>query len=261
MLRGESNDLNGDPHFRTWSGLQFDFHGGCDLVLLNNPSFADGLGLTIHIRTAIQTWWSYIATAAIQIGDEILEVTGGTGKIPYYINGVLTDDMKTGDATLAGFNVHFRRTNDLQSHIRIDLGNGDAISFETFKSFVRVNVNDKTGKSFANSVGLLGSYPTGQKIARDGETIMEDANEFGREWQVRASEPHLFQEVVGPQHPAKCTMPDETKKATERRRLGEAVLTENDAAMACSHIVSNKDRDGCIFDVLATNDLDMAGSY
>jgi hypothetical protein len=41
----------GDPHFKTWRGQHFDFHGECDLVLLHSSEFGSGLGLDIHIRT------------------------------------------------------------------------------------------------------------------------------------------------------------------------------------------------------------------
>lgn len=37
----------GDPHFETWTGEKFDFHGACDLKLLESRSH----NLTIHIRT------------------------------------------------------------------------------------------------------------------------------------------------------------------------------------------------------------------
>ena len=39
------------PNFSLLSGKEFDFHGGCDLVLLQNPSFSNGLGLNVHVRT------------------------------------------------------------------------------------------------------------------------------------------------------------------------------------------------------------------
>lgn len=43
----------GDPHFQTWTGLRFDYHGECDLVLLSAPMFEGG-PLDIHIRTKIR---------------------------------------------------------------------------------------------------------------------------------------------------------------------------------------------------------------
>ena len=79
-------------------------------------------------------------------------------------------------------------------------------------------MDDKSGKE--NSVGLYGTYPTGEKIARDGETIMEDDIRFGQEWQVDFTRPNLFHRYVGPQYPEKCAMPTLAKKRNGRRRLG-----------------------------------------
>lgn len=37
--------ISGDPHIATWSGFTYDFHGGCDLVMVHNPTFNNGQGL------------------------------------------------------------------------------------------------------------------------------------------------------------------------------------------------------------------------
>lgn len=252
----------GDPHYITWSGEHFDFQGECDLLLLENPSFADGLGMTIHTRTEIKSNWSYVAVAAIKIGDSVLELEGGTDTVSHRIDGLETPNMVTGDATLGDFSVHFNRINAHQSKARVDLGHGDAISMETFKDFVRINIKDKSKKAFVGSNGLLGVYPTGQRTTRDGVTVMEDDNMFGQEWQVRfGEEPALFHNEGSVSYPTKCVMPEQTPMKQETsRRLGEVSITQEDAAFACAR-VSEADRDACIFDVMATYDLDMAGSY
>ena len=67
----------GDPHFKTWAGEFYDFHGVCDLVLIKNPEFKNGLGMHIHLRTTRTRMWSYVSSAAIRIGEDILEVIGG----------------------------------------------------------------------------------------------------------------------------------------------------------------------------------------
>jgi hypothetical protein len=122
-------------------------------------------------------------------------------------------------------------------------------------------VKPKGARTFLGSVGLMGSYPNGKLLARNGTTVIEDVNDFGQEWQVLDSEPMLFHSVEGAQHPAKCEMPTEANASVDRRRrLGENTISDEDAARACSR-VSAADRDSCIFDVLATNDLTMAGSY
>ena len=71
----------------------------------------------------------------------------------------------------------------------------------------------------------------------------------------------LFHSVGKVQAPMKCMLPDERARMTQkRRRLGESMLTEGDAAVACAR-VSKQDRDACIFDVLALNDIDAAAAY
>lgn len=72
------NLLRSDPHFKTWTGDKFDFHGECDLVLLQNPEFSSGLGMHVHIRTKLQgPRFSSVETAALRIGEDTLEVQSG----------------------------------------------------------------------------------------------------------------------------------------------------------------------------------------
>merc|ERR1712151_340570 len=71
---------NGDPHFKTWKNEHFEYHGQCDLVLVKDEKFADGLGIDVQIRTKLVRFWSYIKSAAIRIGSDILEVEGGEGE-------------------------------------------------------------------------------------------------------------------------------------------------------------------------------------
>ena len=216
--------------------------------------------MDIHVRTKIDSWWSFIEAAVLRIGDQTLEIKGGMEQIPYWINGKETANMETGETTLGDFPVKFRRLNPFQSMARIDLGNGDALSIETFKHFVRVNIKDKSKKAFKGSMGLLGVYPAGKKVARDGTTVIDDAIEFGMEWQVKSTEPWFFHSLEGVQHPEACALPNSNAHEKAQRRLGESALTYGEANLACSHAES-KDRKDCVFDVLATNDLEMAASY
>jgi len=252
---------SGDPHFKTWGGDRFDFHGGCDLVLVKNEYFANGKGFNIHIRTHIKTWWSYIEAAVVQIGDNTMEISGAEGGW-IWLNGEKDGHgIESGDAALGGYSIHSKRINEYQTTTRIDLGDNNAISIETFKHFVRVNLKPKTQASFYGSTGLLGSFPEGKMVARDGVTIMEDTNEYGQEWMVHPSEPMLFHDFTASEHPLQCTMPDQEQKKEARRRLGELAITEMDAAQACARVTDGVERDLCIFDVMATNDKDIAGSY
>jgi peptidyl-Lys metalloendopeptidase len=101
----------GDPHFKTWHGSHFDFHGECDLVLLDAPSFDGGRGLRIHVRTQISSnhQYSYVAGLALQIGNDILEV-GGHGE--YWFNRRQAGDVDTEKkpAGIDGHRLYFATT-------------------------------------------------------------------------------------------------------------------------------------------------------
>ncbi|CAB9520583.1 expressed unknown protein [Seminavis robusta] len=89
----------------------------------------------------------------------------------------------------------------------------------------------------------------------------EDPNAFGKEWQVQSTEPMLFHNINGAQHPETCEMPDEDERAaTKKRRLGASAVTREDAEIACAR-VGEESYERCIFDVLATNDVGFAGAY
>jgi len=231
-------------------------------MTLQNPEFANGLGLDIHIRTKIKTWWSYIDTAVIRIGSDTLEVQGGKNTATFWINGERHDLPEHDgelEATLGGNAIHYSNLSQKTKNFRVHAARGVWISLQTFNDFVRVNVKADDGKKakMNGAVGLMGTFPSGQMLDREGD-LVKDTDEFGKEWQVRATEIKLFHSVEGVQHPEECRMPDSS--TDKSRRLGESLITEDDAALACAR-VSEKERDNCIFDVLATNDKEMAGSY
>jgi hypothetical protein len=57
-----------------------------------------------------------------------------------------------------------------------------------------------------------------------------------------------------------CILPSAMHVEEKRRRLGEAVVSETMAELACA-TVTGMERDACVFDVLATDDVEMAGAY
>jgi len=256
------NGAFGDPHVRTWGGEHFEYHGACDLVLVHNPDFANGLGMDIHIRNKRVKRWSYIDAAVLRIGDETFEIKGGVNTNEFWVNGVLGNSaLENGllPETIAGYAITFDWLKGITGNRRrfaIDLGNGEQVVFKTFQYFIRVNIIAVKEENFKSSVGLMGTYPEGKKVARDMTTILEDYNQFGQEWQVLPGEPMLFHTVEGAQAPEMCEMPI---MATSRR-LAESSITMAEAEIACSR-VDEDDRDACIFDVLATEDKDMAGAY
>jgi hypothetical protein len=247
--------VNGDPHFKTWRGLHFDYHGECDLVLAHSPSFESGLGLDVHVRTQIRRDFSYIAAAALRIGTDILEVAS---QGVYYLNGEAGADLPN---TISGYTVSHTQPNDHQHVFDVDLGDDEHILIKVFKDFVSVMFDSARFKHFGDSVGIMGGFEKGRMLARNGGTVLDDPNEFGQEWQVLDSEPKLFQTNRLPQHPQVCAMPPPKLVSQVRRRLSESTTDEVAAEKACAHW--SKGKDDCIFDVLATGDLEMAigGAY
>jgi hypothetical protein len=256
---------SGDPHFKTWSGEHFDYHGLCDLVLLKNHDFKSGLGMDIHIRSKKFKEWSYISNAAIRIGDDTLEVMGSTDGegLQYWVNGVKGDSISKDTMasilpfTLSGYPVSFRRVKSRASGLTVDLGDAASINIGTWKNLVRVDMHGTTAADFGTSLGLMGSFEDGKHMARDSKTELHDNNSFGQEWQVLSSEPMLFHAVEGVQHPELCVSPS---AVDVKRRLRESLITQEEAEIACSR-VSPEDHDLCVFDVMATNDGDVAGAY
>ena len=243
----------------TWHGERFEYHGQCDLELATDPDFAGGLGLAVHIRTEIVRSWSYIKVAAIKIGKDILEVQGGADVNHYWINKEYQGTL----LTFGGFPIKYHKANSKSHSFMIDLSRGHKIEIRTYKQFVRVNFENPPKELFSNVVGLLGDFTTGKKLARDGVTVLEDVNKYGQEWQVLPSTPQLFHIVSGPQAPLEeCILPKKIRSAEKRRRLGAKKVTELEAEAACDMVgVPESERDACVMDVLAVDDLDIAGVY
>jgi len=251
----------GDPHMKTWVGEKYDFHGVCDLVMLSNPGFDNGRGMHIHIRNKRTRVWSYISTAAVSIGKETLQIVGGADSNTYFLNGVEQDADSNNSAgvldNFAGHKLEYERISDVSVEYRVLLKSGSSIVFKTWNGLVSVKMYNPMKEDFDGSLGLLGSYPNGAKLARDNVTIISDTNTFGQEWQVIDTEPKLFNEREGPQFPTKCDIPDSSDM---RRRLASSSITIETANTACA-LVGADEKDLCIFDVLATNNIESAGAY
>ena len=253
---------NGDPHFKTWKNEHFEYHGQCDLVLAKDETFADDIGLDVQIRTKVVRYWSYIKNAAIRIGNDILEVEGGPetdATNHYWYNLEYQGKMET----LGGFPVTYHQRGGIKRTFEIDLSSkypGQKIVIATYKEFVRVDFVDGTEEAYGKTKGLLGDFKTGHTLARDGTTILNDFWEYGNEWQVLPFENMLFHEVSDPQFPERCIEPEDPR-GERRRKLSEATVTEAQAEAACAHLKDPLDRKDCLYDILATQDLDMVGAY
>ena len=253
---------NGDPHFKTWKKEHFEYHGQCDLVLAKDESFASDIGLEVQIRTKVVRFWSYIKNAAIRIGEDILEVEGGAeteATNHYWYNLAYQEKIET----LGGFPVTYHQPVAYKRRFEVDLSSkfpGQKIIISTYKEFVRVDFENGTEEAFGNTKGLLGDFNSGDTLARDGSTVLNDFWEYGNEWQVLPFENMLFHETSEPQFPQKCIQPEDPR-GDRRRKLAESTVSEAQAEAACAHLKDPLDRKDCLYDILATQDLDMVGAY
>jgi hypothetical protein len=254
-LREGGGGTWGDPHFKTWLGSNFDFHGECDLVLLDAPSFGGGQGFKVHVRTQLSSnhQYSYVSGLALQIGKDILEVAGHGD---YFFNGHAGNPTTPNKPKqIDGHPMYYQSTEKKRHTFTIDLPNEQRLTVAEYRSFVSVSFNSSgTMNDFEDSVGLMGSYSSGSKLGRDGISVFSEPNAFGFEWQVRDEDVHLFQDARPPQYPMTCNMPDQEK---QRRALQEVTITKEQAEEACADWPED-DKEACVFDVLAMEDLEMA---
>lgn len=246
----------GDPHFQRWGREHDSFHGECDLVLVHSEQFHQGAGFDLHARTKIQDYFSYIDTAAMRVGDNVLEFH----KDHFFLNG----NMHTPADLPLTFGGEFRytiRNGVVEAHKRaeyyqyymVDLHEDSTILFKYYKKFLTIAVNGHEA-DFSDSVGLLGEYHTGAMIARDG-SVVSDFEQYGFEWQVRPDDKVLFREAGGPQLPyERCRMPSAARPS--RRGLRQSAFAA-EAQQACAHI-QGKSFDLCVDDVITTGDVGLA---
>jgi hypothetical protein len=240
-----------------------------DLKLIGAPKFDGYVDLDIHIRTTIQGMYSYIESAAVCIGDDTLEISSWgeyslngvkDAKMPNYRSQVLRRGTKTDSLPkLAGYDVYHTEINEIKNTFDIVLGQGQNITVSNVKGFVSIDFKGATEASFGHAVGLLGNFQ-GKMLGRDGVTdLHRNMNAMAQDWQVRDTEPMLFRTIRDPQYPEMCRLPNNLVEK-EARRLGEGI-TEDVAEAACAHLKNDVNAfAACVYDVTATNDLDLAQS-
>ena len=222
----------------SWAGQKFEYHGLCDLVLLQSSSYGNDLGLTIHVRTAERNGTSYITAAVIQIGNDKIEIQENGG---YFWNGEPAVQLPEhlGDATLT-----YVVADGWLPMWTITSPRGGTIFVQIFDVMVDVKLSGFLNEAISDSVGLLGDIDSGFLLSRTGEWMF-DTNAFGNEWQVRDTEPMLFHELKQPQHPMTCSMPK--REDVERRIQGLGHISDEEARELCGN--SGKYYDSCVDDV------------
>ena len=232
--------------------------------------FAGGLGLEVQIRTKLVRYWSYISSAAIRIGDDILEVRGSgdmeeTDPI-FWFNFDYRGEESGAVKSIGGFPLKITKGTG-RNHMHrfvIDLSSkypGQEIVIGTMKEFVKVEFKNPSAAAFGNTVGMLGDFTTNNLLARDGKTIIDDYIKLGEEWQLLPTDDMLFHDVENPQFPKRCILPEDPQ-GQRRRRLAESTISVEQAEAACAKKLKDaQDIKDCVYDILATQDLDMVGAF
>ena len=228
-------------------GFILQSSGECDLVFLTAPDFGGGLGLDIHVRTKLRYEYTFIESAAVRIGEDIFEI-GSWGN--YILNGINGATMPN---KIADYEITHEAVSDKVERFYIHLSETEFLELKNYKDMVSVKIVSPSPADLGESLGLLGDFSRGQKLARDGQTIIEDINEFGQEWQVLSTDPKLFEATREPRHPTQCRLPG--PKAESHRRLGQSIAEET-ARKACAHWGDAIEQ--CVYDVMATGDLEYA---
>jgi hypothetical protein len=246
----------GDPHFQTYDGTQYSFHGQCDLVMARSPFFGNGTGVEIHARTTMVDNWSLISSTAMRIGDDVLEITNDN---TIYLNGVKNVELPL---TLAGeyqvsktvemftSNEEADAKAESMAVYKIELQTGE-VKVSNYRNMLQVDVN----AFLAGTEGMLGLQSASGMIGRDRQTALTSANEMGAQWQVRDHEPMMFHEVRAPQYPETCHLPTVTQRRLRR--------SDNDlrrAEDACTGVTASR-RHFCVEDALLSGDVKISNAY
>lgn len=239
----------GDPHMETWYGRRYDFHGICDLVMLQSYNFMDGRGLDIHIRTAERDGTSYISTAVVQIGLDKLEIHQD-GTFQWNDDADIDLPSTFGDASL-----NYTVVDGWLPIWDIVTPRGGRIYLQVFDTMVDVKLYGFTNEDVTDSVGLLGDFQTGFLMDRQGQWVF-DTDPFGLEWQVRDTDPLLFSTIRAPQYPTACAMPDPQAIA---RRLENSIISEQEATKLCAD--AGNHRNACIMDLRLFGNPETARAY
>ena len=198
--------------------------------------------LTVHFEAGV-----------VRLGDLTLEME----KKQFYVNG----EIKTYDElpfTLGDYTIYqFLNTPKKQVYIA-DL-DGLEIKFSFYKNMLSLTTDGH--KYLEDAVGILGQYPTGKMIGRDGQE-MSTFEELAFEWQVQpAVDVKLFHNDRSPQLPyEKCRMPTAPRPSRKLLRTDRDLFQK--ALEACASKKHNdNDFELCIGDVVATGDVGMAEAW
>jgi len=262
----EADAVDWEPHITTWANKRYAIQGQCDLVMLQDAEFAEGLGIDIHIRTKIAGVWSYIKSVGIRIGNDVLEIEGSPNPRDEDAHYWFNNEYQAALADMAGFPVTMTKPSPYKNkkQYTVDLDSkypGKDITIEVHNEFIRFKLNGDESV-FGKTVGLLGDFSTGKTLARDGATELHDFVQLGNEWQVLPCEPRLFHhQLAHPQFPENCIWQEHRHDDVESR-LSMPQVSVGQAETSCSTILDDpaiiKE---CMSYVMAGRDVDLVADF
>jgi von Willebrand factor type D domain len=281
---GTTGGGGGDPHFRTYDGTVYSYHGECDLIMTRSTAFDNGMGLDIHSRTAmVGKSWSLISNAAIRIGKDIYEITN---QDTTYVNAVeqieypfilagkypVTKEIEMLGGTTNEWNEEFKtETNQLEPriHYTIDLSSRSDTTppTDSSKNQIKINIyrnmiSVRVDAYVNDAEGMLGVHDAKGLVGRDHHTVYEDINDMGAAWQVRDTDVSLFVNRGSVMYPEECKVPTKAAVSETHRQLRSYADTKKmeEAKSACANVSSDV-YSFCIEDVLRTGDISMVHGF
>ena len=157
------------------------------MVLIQNKN------LDVHVRTTIKDTWSYIESSAIRIDKHIFEFTKD--------DKLLIDGEET---SLALDETYYMDgscsvTKMENFYLLQEYGGRFVLKVKRTGKFHTISM-DGLSSYLAQSRGLLGKYPSGAMMGRDGK-LMDTFHDLSFEWQVNPDDPQLFHSSREPQLP------------------------------------------------------------
>jgi hypothetical protein len=278
----------GDPHYTLHFNEFITVQTLCDLVLMDSPAAADGLGITLQARHATPKSsreavsgesYSYISNIVLRIGNVVFELRAEGAKL--FRDGAEHNVEDNGGVASAGLPYVIKR------HVKGQRKNQIQYEFifgDNSKIALRANVHYKmayvevSGFKDVDVRGFLGKTNHHGFFDRD-DTLMGDSADkvnleaYAQVWQVQENETKLFMEKdVFPQAPHVCVFVDsgngfdinnpfEKKlRGSPRRKLAQVdSKLEKMANAACAHLSdSNPKKSWCIDDVISTGVVEVA---
>lgn len=227
--------------------------------MAHSDNFHDA-GLDVHVRTTIDTFYSYIEATAVRIGDNILEVSAD--KI--VLNGEETkgpvEFMSADGKHTYLYHLTDSENNGKKQIFSLEADNEPLASIRFYQHYLTVSVIGSK-KDFHDAQGLLGKFEDGSMVDREGAPFNSSFEAYAFEWQVNhlAGDPSLFMDADrSPQLPfERCRMPTGGRPARRLLRANNELYEK--ATAACSAAVTNDgDLDLCIDDVMTTGEVGLA---